>query len=103
MKRIYHKGRFRCGEWGKHLRPYCKKVGNRRYRRTAKADIESHVSDSVLSVKPENRRKRVVIVKYTHVSPRGVKVTRVRKFVKVRDAHNALSKPGVYNVTFIAQ
>ena len=33
---IYHKGRYRLGEWAKHLRKWRKKKGNRVFRRTGK-------------------------------------------------------------------
>ena len=36
MKNSYNKGRFRDGEWAKHLRPWLKRVGNKRWRRTGK-------------------------------------------------------------------
>ncbi|MGV6829667.1 MAG: hypothetical protein ACWA45_09760 [Flavobacteriales bacterium] len=36
----YHKGRFRNNEWAKHLRPFLKKNGNKRWRKTAKHFID---------------------------------------------------------------
>jgi len=34
LNKIYHKGKYRSGEWGKHLRPYLKRVGNKRWRKS---------------------------------------------------------------------
>ncbi|NQX92967.1 MAG: hypothetical protein HRT74_12750 [Flavobacteriales bacterium] len=48
--KIYHKGRFRGGERIKHLRPYLKRLGNKRWRKF-QDDIEldesevAHVSE----------------------------------------------------------
>lgn len=40
LNKIYHKGKFRNGEWAKHLRPFLKKIGNRRWRRTNKKILD---------------------------------------------------------------
>jgi len=36
MKNIYNKGRYRSREWAKHLRPFLKRTGNKKWRKTAK-------------------------------------------------------------------
>ena len=33
FNKIYHKGPFRSGEYAKHLRPYLKRKGNKRFRK----------------------------------------------------------------------
>jgi len=33
LNKTYHKGKYRGGEWGKHIRPYLKRLGNKRFRK----------------------------------------------------------------------
>jgi hypothetical protein len=41
MRNIYNKGKYRNGEWAKHLRPFLKKVGNRKWRIESKFQIQT--------------------------------------------------------------
>ena len=66
MTNIYNKGRYRSGEWAKHLRPYLKKQGNRRWRRTAR-DLESlayaeSAGDEVTKI--NRKKKKSIEVKF---------------------------------------
>ena len=36
LNKTYHKGKYRGGEWAKHLRPFLKKLGNKRWRKEGK-------------------------------------------------------------------
>lgn len=46
LNKTYHKGKYRSGEWAKHLRPYLKRVGNKRWRKDGK-DIEITEIDNI--------------------------------------------------------
>ena len=39
MRNIYNKGRYRNREWAKHLRPFGKRAGNKKWRKAVKSDI----------------------------------------------------------------
>lgn len=36
LNKTYHKGKYRGGEWAKHLRPFLKWLGNKRWRKDGK-------------------------------------------------------------------
>lgn len=44
MKNLYNKGPYRSYEYGKHLPPYLKKLGNRKWRATEETVIEEAVA-----------------------------------------------------------
>ena len=93
MRNTYNKGRFRNGEWAKHLRPFLKRVGNKRWRGNAKVQIQSGllVSEEV-SNKTEfvvkripRKQKKTVKVKITSKGF-GVEVySYIRKYSSVGD------------------
>lgn len=62
LNKIYHKGKYRNGEWAKHLRPYLKRVGNKRWRKDGK---EIEIFDNLIQSKKQNRLKRTIKVKFT--------------------------------------
>lgn len=59
MTIIYNKGKYRGGEWVKHLRPFLKKTGNRKWRRTAKNRSIFIDDDNSITytVKPKRKQK----------------------------------------------
>jgi hypothetical protein len=65
MRNIYNKGKYRSGEWAKHLRPYLKKQGNRKWRRTARdlgrLTYEDYTVDEVTEIKKKKKRKSIVV------------------------------------------
>jgi hypothetical protein len=46
MKNIYNKGRYRGYEWAKHLRPWGKRDGNKRFRRSANKEIKACLKEA---------------------------------------------------------
>ena len=67
MTNIYNKGRYRSGEWAKHLRPFLKSIGNRKWRRTTnklvKIDNESGV-DETINFKSKSKSKKIIEVRF---------------------------------------
>jgi hypothetical protein len=95
---IYHKGRFRGGEWAKHLRPYLKRVGNKRWRKTG-TDFE----DELLPVAFRGRRPKgkPIVVKMTFQVNDEKKYSRYGKYRNMRDARNATGQAHVINYVFL--
>ena len=46
MRSIYHKVKYRDGKWAKDLRPFLKKVGNRKWRIDAEFQIQTELSNN---------------------------------------------------------
>lgn len=90
MSKIYHKGKFRNGEWAKHLRPYGKREGNKRWRKAGK-DILNE--DYVVSYK-KNLLKRTIKVK-TIIRCYGTTIQTISKYRTLRDAQNAMKRGNV--------
>jgi len=95
---IYHKGRYRSGEWAKHLRPYLKRIGNKRWRKTGK-DLETEGIPAIA----RKRRSTIkpVVVKITYQVNDERKYSRYGKYRNMRDAQNAVQKPHVVHYTFL--
>jgi len=92
LNKIYHKSRFRGGEWCKHLRPYLKRAGNKRWRKTGK-----NLPDSEEPVHWRKTRaiKKTITVRITTMSHCGCKTTRTEKYRTLRDAENAMKRAHV--------
>ncbi|MDX8570351.1 hypothetical protein OZ666_01570 [Elizabethkingia sp. HX QKY] len=45
VKNLYNKGRFRSREYAKHLRPFLKRIGNKRWRKTRLREIKNQLRD----------------------------------------------------------
>lgn len=102
MRHIYNKGDFRNGEWAKHLRPYGKKLGNRKWRKTVKENVDEELIQNTTPDKStlNYHKKRQIIAKYTIVFF-NTKWTRVKKYRKLRDAKNVMNRPNVINFSII--
>lgn len=92
LNKIYHKGRFRGGEWCKHLRPYLKRTGNKRWRKTG---IQLTDSDEPVLCRKKQRVKKNLTVRITTINHCGRKSTRTEKYRTMRDAENAMKRPHV--------
>jgi len=93
LNKTYHKGKFRSGEWGKHIRPYLKRVGNKKWRKISK-DIYLEENESV-KLKKQHRLRKTIEVKITKTYFGDVKVTTKSKYRTLRDAKNAMNQPSV--------
>ncbi|WP_298899786.1 hypothetical protein [uncultured Psychroserpens sp.] len=60
LNKTYHKGKYRSGEWAKHLRPYLKKVGNKRWRKDGK-EIEISETDNISQRKTYSTKRHIKV------------------------------------------
>ncbi|MCH3885460.1 hypothetical protein [Tenacibaculum aquimarinum] len=99
LNKTYHKGKYRSGEWAKHLRPYLKRVGNKRWRKNGK-EIELNEIDNL---KPRKKYsiKRHIKVKITKKYYGDLKWTTVSKYRTLRDAQNAMKQANVIKAEII--
>ncbi|MEC3875608.1 hypothetical protein [Chryseobacterium salviniae] len=65
MKNLYNKGKYRSFEYAKHLRPFLKRIGNKKFRKTEKQEIESQLNDFVGFQKVRKKRQFKIWVKIT--------------------------------------
>ncbi len=99
LNTIYHKGRFRCREWAKHLRPYAKRVGNKRFRKNVSALIEDELMEDCISW-PKKTNKKSIRVYITTVR-NGFKYSSIQKFRSLRDAKNSINRSCVIRYKFL--
>jgi len=92
LNKIYHKGKYRNGEWAKHLRPYLKRVGNKRWRKDGK---KVEISENLVQSKKRNRLKRTISVKITEKFYGDLKWTTITRYRTIRDALNAMRQANV--------
>ncbi len=92
LNKIYHKG-YRNGEWAKHLRPFLKRVGNKKWRKTAK-NLSEFEEEEVRTPK-KRRLKKTIKVKITHKSYGEAIFTYTYKYRTMRDAKNAMNRASV--------
>jgi len=104
MTNIYNKGIYRGGEWAKHLRPYLKKVGNRRWRRTSfnleKADLEQ-LEISPNKTKTIKDRRYAIKVKFTIRSIGDRTYSYKAKYKTLRSAQDAIKRNNVLRAKII--
>ncbi|AXT50324.1 hypothetical protein D1818_05575 [Aquimarina sp. BL5] len=89
LNKTYHKGNFRGGEWSKHLRPYLKRVGNKRWRKTGKGLSES---EELPSLRGRKTLKKKIVIRITKKFYGDKEFTRIRKYRNIRDANNAMKR-----------
>ncbi len=104
MTKIYNKGYFRCREWAKHLRPFLKKQGNRRWRKYAEDEINHELYDSVKTAGITKQRQRSKVVKVKFVI-RGFGETTYRfssKYRTLKAAKDAISRNNVVKAEIVS-
>ena len=104
MLNIYNKGQYRSGEWAKHLRPYLKKVGNRRWRRTASrlgyTDLEiNEISSPQIKTKSKTTKKIKVKFKCRLIGDRTYSYW--AKYNSLRAANDAMKRNNVIEAKII--
>lgn len=99
LNKTYHKGKYRSGEWAKHLRPYLKRVGNKRWRKDGK-EIELNETND-LNLRKKYSTKRHIKVKITKKFYGDLKWTTVSKYRTLRDAKNAMKQVNVIKAEII--
>lgn len=99
LNKTYHKGKYRNGEWAKHLRPYLKRVGNKRWRKDGK-EIKINETDNFKQRKKYST-KREIKVKITKKFYGDLKWTTISKYRTLRDAKNAMNQANVIRAEII--
>lgn len=98
LNKTYHKGKYRSGEWAKHLRPYLKKVSNKRWRKTGKNIAEEEI---VRPVHTTIKLKKKIKVKITFQDHNGKTHSRINTYKTLRDAKNAMNQAHVIRTLII--
>lgn len=93
FNKIYHKGKYRSGEWAKHLRPYLKRVANKRFRKDA-LTIESDEYHNLKSLKKWKIRRKIK-AKITLRLNGNSKTSYYKNYRNMKDLNNAVKRPNV--------
>lgn len=95
----YHKGKYRSGEWAKHLRPYLKRVGNKRWRKDGKKIAADETDNS--KHRKKHLTKKCIKVRITKKFYGELRLTTVSKYRTLRDARNAMKQGNVIEAEII--
>ena len=93
LNKSYHKGKYRSGEWSKHLRPYLKRLGNKRWRKDGK-NIDN-IEEIVVKHRKKYKSRRLIKVKITKEIYGDLKWSRITKYRTLRDAENAMKQANI--------
>lgn len=104
MTNIYNKGRFRSGEWAKHLRPFLKAIGNRRWRRTVNKlkNLDFELDDNeTIEFKTKSKSKKTIEVKFKLKSIGDRTYSYRAKYRNLRAANDAMKRNNVIEAKII--
>lgn len=97
LNKIYHKGKYRSYEWAKHLRPFLKRLGNKRFRKT------STTLDDIVPYRKSKKklgRKRIKVKITIRIFGEG-KLSYYKSFRNMKDLENALKRTNIIRYTII--
>lgn len=99
LNKTYHKGRYRAGEWIKHLRPYLKRLGNKRFRKVAVTiDTEEFKSHSKTTKRKSRKRiKAKITIKFYG----DRKYSYYKSYRTMKDLENSVKRPNVIRYTVL--
>lgn len=102
MTKLYHKGKYGMGEWGKHLRPFLKTTGNRKWRRTAaKLNPESESLVELPKTRLRGKPKKTIQVKFRmKMDGLGIR-SYYAKYATLRAAKDAMKRNSVIEARFL--
>ena len=104
MKNIYNKGKYRDGEWAKHLRPYLKRIGNKRWRRTSSTiavnEYDAAISE-IISPRTKKRIRKLIEVKFRIRSIGDRTYSYKQKYHSLRSAKDAMKRGNVVDAKII--
>jgi hypothetical protein len=89
---IYHKGKYRSGEYAKHLRPFLKRVGNKKWRKEGRLLTKD---PEIRTIANKKGGKKPVLVKITHHIYGDKKVSEYRRYKTIKDAQQSLNRNSV--------
>jgi len=99
LNKTYHKGKYRAGEWAKHLRPYLKRLGNKRFRKDA-ATIDDIEFDKFAKSKKKKGRKKIK-AKITIKTFGDSKYSYYKSYRTMKDLEKAVQRPNVISYFII--
>lgn len=101
MEHLYHKGKYRSREWCKHLRPFLKRTGNKRWRKDARLEIATSLDETALAVKgPETQRRSKTRIRVRFTIRDGRFTHTYNRFYKTRrSAEDAIRRNAVISVS----
>ena len=101
LNKTYHKGKYRGGEWAKHLRPFLKRLGNKRFRNVA-ATLEEEELRNYSKTRKRKSRKRIK-AKITIKLFGDSKYSYYKSYRSIKNLENAVKRPNVINYTILNQ
>jgi len=99
LNKTYHKGKYRGGEWAKHLRPYLKRLGNKRFRKVAAILEEREYEEFKRSTRKKS--KKIIKAKITTKLFSDKKHSYYKSYRTMRDFENAIKRPSVIQYSII--
>jgi hypothetical protein len=104
LSKTYHKGRYRDRDWAKHLKPFGKRLGNKRFRKTGKNILgeEDPFAPNARRIRIKKKRNQRIKVKITHSWGDGeYRSVEIKTFARLRDAQNSLNRHSVLRYEFL--
>jgi hypothetical protein len=103
MTNIYNKGRYRSGEWAKHLRPFLKTIGNRRWRRTANKlkNLYLVLDNDTIDLRTRSKSKKTIEVKFRLKSIGDRTYSYRAKYRNMRAVNDAMKRNNVIEAKII--
>lgn len=99
LNKTYHKGKFRGGEWVKHLRPFLKRLGNKRFRKVATSIEDQEFQKYSKSSKKKGRK--LIKAKITIKLFGDSKYSYYKSYRTMKDYENAIKRPNVIDSKII--
>ncbi|WP_445458235.1 hypothetical protein [Flavobacterium sp. HNIBRBA15423] len=106
MKNLYNKGTFRGYEYAKHLHPFGKKLGNRKWRATVSTIINEQLSleqNNIVDIRnPAIRKKRrkTIKVKITYKGYNDTLTSEYRSYKSHKELEDSIKRNKVVRVLF---
>jgi hypothetical protein len=98
LNKAYHKGKYRGGEWAKHLRPYLKRVGNKRFR---KSMIGFNVEPLGKNKTSKGNSSKTIKARITLRIFGNKTKSYDKKYRTMRDLNNSINRPNVIRYLII--
>jgi len=104
LNKTYHKGNYRNGQWAKHLKPFGKREGNKRFRQTGKhifGEEDPFAANTHRNIYKKKKRKKQIKVKIKHYWYGEIVTTETKTFATLRDAQNSINRHSVISYEFL--
>lgn len=102
MTNIYNKGTYRNGEWAKHLRPFLKRTGNQKWRRTASKEVDEALEVSATTYPKQKRKQTKAIMILFKVYSHGDKTSKyTARYRTLKDAQKAMTRNRVIDALIL--